>query len=137
MTAPAEKNTVKDALTPHLPFRQGRRSGRTGGLVVENDAYSAFLRRAIRAAGRRVGNGDVDGLAELLAFAGELDSAIDSAVRGLRNAGYSWGEIASRLGVTPRPPNSDGAAPLLRLTVAVRSGDPGQPVPGPLLGSRG
>ena len=34
--------------------------------MVENDAYSAFLRRAIRAAGRRVGNGDVDGLADLL-----------------------------------------------------------------------
>ena len=99
MTAPADQNTVKDALTPHLPARQGRRSGRAGGPVVENDAYSAFLRRAIRAAGRRVGGGDVDGLADLLSLAGELDRAIDSAVRGLRDAGYSWGEIASRLGV--------------------------------------
>ena len=101
MTAPAEQNGVKDALTPHLPSRWGRRGGgRADGPVVENDAYSAFLRRAIRAAGRRVGNGDVDGLADLLALAGELDRAIDAAVRGLRGAGYSWGEIASRLGVS-------------------------------------
>jgi hypothetical protein len=91
---------VKDALTVHQPSRKGRRAGRTGGPVVENDAYSAFLRRAIRAAGRRVGGGDVDGLADLLSLAGELDRAIDSAVRGLRDTGYSWGEIASRLGVS-------------------------------------
>ena len=100
MTAPDTQDGVKDALTPHLPPRQGRRGGRTGGPVVENDAYGAFLRRAIRAAGRRVGGGDVDGLGDLLALAGELDRAIDAAVRGLRDAGYSWGEIASRLGVS-------------------------------------
>jgi hypothetical protein len=100
MTAPAEQNTVKDALTPHMPVRRAGHRGRSGAPVVENDAYSAFLRRAIRAAGRRVGNGDVDGLADLLSLAGELDRAIDAAVRGLRGAGYSWGEIASRLGVT-------------------------------------
>jgi hypothetical protein len=100
MTAPASKNTVNDALTPHLPPRQSRRGGRTRRPVVENSDYSAFLRRAIRSAGKRVGGGDVDGLADLLSLAGELDRAIDSAVRGLRDAGYSWGEIASRLGVT-------------------------------------
>ena len=100
MTAPAEQNGVKDALTLHLPNGYGRRAGRGGGPVVENDAYSAFLRRAIRAAGRRVADGDVDGLADLLSLAGELDRATDTAVRGLRESGYSWGEIASRLGVT-------------------------------------
>ena len=100
MTASAEQNSVKDALTLHLPPRQGRRAGRVGGPAVENDAYSAFLRRAIRAAGRRVAGGDVDGLADLLSLAGELDRATDAAVRGLRESGYSWGEIAARLGVT-------------------------------------
>lgn len=100
MTAPADENGVKDALTPHLPVRRAGHRGRTGAPVVENDAYSAFLRRAIRAAGRRVGGGDVDGLADLLALAGELDRAIDTAVGGLRDAGYSWGEIASRVGVS-------------------------------------
>jgi hypothetical protein len=68
--------------------------------VVENPSYAAFLRRAIRAAGQRVAGGDVDGLADLLDQAGELDRAIDTAVVGLRVAGYSWGEIASRVGVT-------------------------------------
>ena len=67
---------------------------------MENDAYSAFLRRAIRAAGRRVADGDVEGLVDLLSVAGELDRATDTAVRGLRESGYSWGEIAARLGVT-------------------------------------
>jgi hypothetical protein len=100
MTAPAGENGVKDALTLHLPQRHGRRSGRPGGPVVENDAYSAFLRRAIRAAGRRVAGGDVEGLADLLSLAGELDRATDATVRGLRASGYSWGEISSRLGVT-------------------------------------
>jgi hypothetical protein len=68
--------------------------------VVENSDYTAFLRRAIRSAGTRVGGGDVDGLADLLSLASELDRAIDAAVRGLRAAGYSWGEVASRLGVS-------------------------------------
>ena len=33
-------------------------------------------------------------------LATELDEAITQAVTGLRNAGYSWAEIAVRLGVT-------------------------------------
>ena len=100
MTAPASANGVKDTLTLHVPKRHSRRSGRLCGPVVENDAYSAFLRRAIRAAGRRVAGGDVEGLVDLLSLAGELDRATDAAVRGLRESGYSWGEISSRLGVT-------------------------------------
>jgi hypothetical protein len=101
MTEPASMNTVKGALTPHLHVPGGRRGRkRRSGPAVENASYAAFLRRAIRAAGRRVADGDVDGLADLLDLAGELDRAIDAAVRGLRDAGYSWGEIASRLGVT-------------------------------------
>jgi hypothetical protein len=100
MTAPASQNGVKDALTLHLPRRHSPRANPAGGPVVENDAYSAFLRRAIRAAGRRVAGGDVEGLADLLSLAGELDRATDAAVRGLRGSGYSWGEISSRLGVT-------------------------------------
>ena len=44
--------------------------------------------------------GDVDALPALAALAAELDAAISDAVGGLRQAGYSWGEIATRLGVT-------------------------------------
>jgi hypothetical protein len=100
MTTAADKNTVNDGLTLHLPPRPGRRGDRTGAPAVENDAYSAFLRRAVRAAGRRVAGGDVEGLADLLSLAGEVDRATDTAVRGLRESGSSWGEIASGLGVT-------------------------------------
>jgi hypothetical protein len=68
--------------------------------VVENDEFAAFVRRAIRAHGRRVAAGDVEALRELLALAGELDTATDNAVEGLRDCGYSWAEIAARIGVS-------------------------------------
>ena len=44
--------------------------------------------------------GDVDALPALAALSAEVDTAITTAVAGLRRAGYSWGEIAARLGVT-------------------------------------
>lgn len=90
--------------------RSGRRSGvnatlttsRRGrpGRVVENDEFTAFGSRVIRAAGRRVAAGDVEALPALAALSLALDTALDDAVTGLRDAGYSWAEIASRLGVT-------------------------------------
>jgi DNA-directed RNA polymerase specialized sigma24 family protein len=67
---------------------------------VENDSYAAFLRRAVRAHGRRIAAGDVDGLVDLVALAFEVEAATRAAVVGLREAGYSWAEIAARLGVT-------------------------------------
>jgi hypothetical protein len=77
-------------------------SGRAGrnGRVVENDEFTAFGRRIIRAAGRRIAAGDVDGLPALAALSRDLDAAIGDAVSGLRADGYSWGDIAARLGVT-------------------------------------
>ena len=68
--------------------------------VVENDEFTAFSRRILRAAGRRIAAGDVEALPALAGLAVELDAAIGQAVTGLRSAGYSWAEIASRLGVT-------------------------------------
>jgi hypothetical protein len=68
--------------------------------TVENPDYAAFARRIIRTAGRRVGDGDIEGLRDLLHLAGELDNAIDTAVTGLRAHGYSWADIANRLGIT-------------------------------------
>ena len=81
---------VKDALTPERPARS----------VVENDAYAAFARRVVRAAGRRVATGDVDGLANLMALSDEVERSIRDAVSGLRAFGYSWGEVAARVGIT-------------------------------------
>jgi hypothetical protein len=67
---------------------------------VENDDYAAFIRRAIRAHGRRVADGDVEALPGLLALSAELEQALGTAVTGLRGCGYSWTEIAARIGVT-------------------------------------
>jgi hypothetical protein len=93
--------TVKTVLTPDgritisaAPARKRRRDD------VENPDYAAFARRVIRAHGRRVAGGDVEGLAELLALRDEIDAATQTAVDGLREFGYSWGEIAVRLGTT-------------------------------------
>jgi hypothetical protein len=49
---------------------------------------------------RRVGDGDVEALALMLGLAEDIDAAIAVAVKGLRERGYSWAEIGSRLGIT-------------------------------------
>ena len=90
MTAHPEPNTVNNGLTANRRTRP----------VVENTDYTAFARRIIRAAGRRIADGDVEGLPELLTLTAELNTAIDTAVTGLRHHGYSWAEIATRLGIT-------------------------------------
>ena len=83
------KNTVKRPLT-----RNRRRD------VVENDAYAAFARRIVRAHGRRVATGDIEALADLMRLAADIETAIREAVIGLRDFGYSWADIATRLGIT-------------------------------------
>jgi hypothetical protein len=83
------KNTVKRTLTP-----QRRRD------VVENDQYAAFARRIVRAYARRVATGDIEALTDMTTLAADVEAAIRVAVIGLRNFGYSWADIALRLGVT-------------------------------------
>ncbi|HEU5129309.1 MAG TPA: hypothetical protein VFU12_15100 [Glycomyces sp.] len=68
--------------------------------VVENDKFNAFARRIIRAYGKRVAGGDVDALPELIELSASLDEAITDAVKGLRAFGYSWTEIADRVGMS-------------------------------------
>jgi len=82
-------NTVKRPLTP-----KRRRD------VVENDEYAAFARRIVRAYARRVATGDIEALADMTTLAADIEAAIRVAVIGLRNFGYSWADIAARLGVT-------------------------------------
>lgn len=82
-------STVNGALTPNRRRR-----------VVENDEYAAFLHRVIRAYSRRVASGDIDAITDLAATASEVDAAIRQAITGLRAHGYSWADIAARLGVT-------------------------------------
>ena len=80
---------VKRTLT-----RKRRRS------VVENDKYAAFARRIVRAYAHRVADGDIEALTDLTTLAADVEAAIQVAVIGLRNFGYSWAEIGVRLGVT-------------------------------------
>jgi hypothetical protein len=85
----AGKNTVNKHLTP--------KSGRP---VVENDDYAAFAHRIVRAYARRVATGDIEALTRMTHLADEIETAIRNAVIGLRDCGYSWADIGSRLGVT-------------------------------------
>jgi transcriptional regulator with GAF, ATPase, and Fis domain len=92
MTAPARELqiTVNRSLTLN---RRGR--------VVENDQYAAFLRRVIAAYSRRVASGDIEAIADLADLADAMDTAMRDAITGLRaRSGYSWADIAVRLGVT-------------------------------------
>jgi hypothetical protein len=88
--------TVNHALTPNRPAHRARRVRR----VVENDEYAAFIRRVITAYSRRVAAGDVEALHDLVTLSDQLDTAIAHAVLGLRAFGYSWADIANRLGIT-------------------------------------
>jgi hypothetical protein len=89
------KSDPKPAPTGGIRRRRKRPAG-----DVENIDYAAFARRIIRAHGRRIAAGDVESLIDLLALTAELDAATQHAVTGLRNFGYSWTEIAHRLGTT-------------------------------------
>ena len=83
------KNTVNQRLTskPAKP-------------VVENDEYAAFARRILRSYARRVATGDIDALTRMTGLADDIETAIRTAIIGLRDHGYSWADIGNRLGVT-------------------------------------
>ena len=83
------KNTVK----PRLTAKRRRQH-------VENDEYAAFTRRIVRAYSRRMAAGDIEALASMVALGQDLENAIQTAVIGLRTFGYSWNEIANRLGIS-------------------------------------
>ena len=93
MTYPARpaghRSGVKKPLTPKRPYR-----------VVENDEYAAFLRRVIRAYSRRVADGDIEAIAAMNRLVADLEDATRQAITGLRGFGYSWADIAMRLGIT-------------------------------------
>ena len=86
---PAGTNTVNRALTPKRPRA-----------VVENDAYAAFAHRILTAYARRIAQGDIESLPLLTDLSADIDTAIGDAITGLRAFGYSWADIAMRLGVT-------------------------------------
>jgi hypothetical protein len=87
--------TLPVHFTVNKPLTPKRRSR-----VVENDEYAAFLRRVIRAYSRRVATGDIEAITTMAALADDIDQAIRDAITGLRNYGYSWADVAMRLGIT-------------------------------------
>jgi hypothetical protein len=91
---------VNDALTLNPPQAANRTPRPRRRDVVENDEYAAFARRIVRAYARRVATGDVEALTDMVALSTVLDDAIGEAVIGLRSHGYSWADIATRLGIT-------------------------------------
>jgi hypothetical protein len=92
-TDPAPRNDASPTARRDLSDKPVRKT-------VETDTYAEFMRRAVRAYSRRVGDGDVEALRSLCAFRAEVDKAIDDAVSSLHAFGYSWSEIASRLDIT-------------------------------------
>lgn len=89
----AARRTRRVAVNGDIP-----RTART-----EAQEYFAFARRILRAASRRVGNRDIEGLAGLVALRDEIDEAIDAAVATLRSeegGGYSYTDIGRVLGIS-------------------------------------
>jgi hypothetical protein len=68
--------------------------------VVENDDYARFVRRVITAYGRRIASGDIEGLATLVELSHQLDDVVEHAILGLRDSGFSWNDIGTRLGIS-------------------------------------
>lgn len=69
---------------------------------AETEPYGAFVRRAIRAYGRRIGGGEIEELQGLIDLHSLIDAVVDKAVADLRaepNA-CSWQAIADVVGLT-------------------------------------
>lgn len=67
------------------------------------EEYLPFVRRVIAGLATRVGDADVDALAEMVKLRADLDGAISAAVAGLRHdeaAPASWAELGEALGIT-------------------------------------
>lgn len=94
LTIPAAPDGGQRFVALESPRR--RRDGRR----VENADFAAFVRRIVRRAGRRVADGDLEDLSELLEVAKLVDDAIDEAVQGLRAQGWSWARIGAAAGVS-------------------------------------
>jgi hypothetical protein len=66
----------------------------------ETADFLAAVRRMLRAAGRRVADGDPVDLAELVALRAELDGIIADGVAGLRAQGVTWASIGEATGTS-------------------------------------
>jgi hypothetical protein len=95
---PGGQHTARAAAGPQAV--NTRLTAKSARPVAENDEYAAFTRRVLRAYARRIAGGDIESLTAMTDLAESIETAIRDAVIGLREFGYSWAEIGSRLGVT-------------------------------------
>jgi len=79
-----------------------RRRSKRARYEVETTKYLAAAERFIRAAGRRVADGDEIELAGLLHMTDVLAEAIQHAVDGQRAMGKTWPAIAAATGKSPQ-----------------------------------
>lgn len=88
----------------HEPHDHNREAAPLEGRRYTDMAdYMDMVRRIVKGAGTRVGESDVTWLAKLAELRGELETAISTAVAGLRHdeaAPASWTEIGDALGIT-------------------------------------
>lgn len=71
--------------------------------VVETSEFIKFMRRMVRATGRRVADRDIEALAGLQMLRDELDAEIQRSVDMLRTpegGGYSYSDVARVLGTS-------------------------------------
>lgn len=66
----------------------------------ENPEFNAFARRMLRAYGKRIAIGDIEGLKALAELKQEVQRAEEAAVKGLREMNYSWYDIGRALGIS-------------------------------------
>lgn len=67
--------------------------------AVENSDFAKMVRRMVHALGRRAG-GDIDTLPLLRELVDQAEEVMRASVEQCRAEGYSWGEIAQRLGTS-------------------------------------
>jgi hypothetical protein len=99
---PAERQPgVNSGLTPNrLPERRATRPRKRPKRQRETAEYADMVERMILAYGRRVAGGDVEELPRMISMHQVLEEALDQAVIGLREFGYSWRDIARRTGTS-------------------------------------
>lgn len=87
--------------------------------MSDHAGYAAFVRRVLRAMGRRMGDADPEDLVQLLAIREDVDAAITTAVAGLRASGFSWTDIARATGTSRQAAQQRWAD---RVTMSVNPG---------------
>lgn len=81
---------------------------------VETADFDAFVRRVLKAYGRRIGeSGDIDALVAIQRLRVEAREATYRAVHSLReNYGYSWTDIGRELGISRQAAQQRFSRPL-------------------------